>query len=116
NYGYFLEKREERAVIQDTSTNKARKLMKKELQWIRRMPKARTTKNKARVDAFDEIRKEAQQEIYQQEMVFNIQPQRMGSKILECHHVGKSYGDQILIEDFSYKWKKGEKIGLVGKN
>lgn len=116
NYAYFLEKREERAVLQETTTTKARKLMKKELDWINRMPKARTTKNKARVDAFDDIRKEAQQDIYRQELVFNIRPHRMGSKILECHHVSKSYGDLHLIKDFSYKWKKGEKIGLVGKN
>lgn len=116
NYGYFLEKREERAALQGATTSRARKLMKKELEWINRMPKARTTKNKARVDAFDDIRKVAQQEIYQQELVFNILPHRMGAKILECHHVSKSYGDRTLIRDFSYKWKKGEKIGLVGKN
>ncbi len=116
NYRYFLEKREERASLQESSTTKARKLMKKELNWINRMPKARTTKNKARVDAFDEIRQKAQREVYRQELVFNIRPHRMGSKILECHHVRKGYGDRVLIEDFSYKWKKGEKIGLVGKN
>ena len=116
NYRYFLEKRDERASLQESSTTKARKLMKKELNWINRMPKARTTKNKARVDAFDEIRQKAQQEIYRQELVFNIRPHRMGSKILECHHVRKGYGDRVLIDDFSYKWKKGEKIGLVGKN
>lgn len=116
NYRVFLEKREERTAVQESSTLKARKLMRKELDWINRMPKARTTKNKARIDAFDAIKKEAQQEIYRQEMVFNIQPQRLGSKILECHHVRKAYGDRVLIDDFSYKWKKGEKIGLVGKN
>ena len=116
NYRNFLEKREERAALQASTTTKARKLMNKELEWIRRMPKARTTKNKARVDAFDEIRQKAQQEIYQQELVFNILPHRMGSKILECHNVRKGYGDRVLIDGFSYKWKKGEKIGLVGKN
>lgn len=116
NYRYFLEKREERVSLQESSTLKSRKLMRKELEWINRMPKARTTKNKARIDAFDQIRQKAQQEIYKQELVFNIQPQRMGSKILECHHIRKGYGDRMLIDDFSYKWKKGEKIGLVGKN
>lgn len=116
NYAYFLQKREERAALHQTVQSKAQKLMRKELEWISRMPKARTTKNKARVDAFDDIRQAARKEIYRQNLEFNIAPERLGAKILECHHVGKSFGDKKIVSDFSYKWKKGEKIGIVGKN
>src|SRR5690625_6824284 len=90
--------------------------MRKELEWINRMPRARTTKNKARVDAFQELRQKARKEIYRQDLEFNIAPKRLGAKILECHHISKSFGDKNIISRFSYKWKKGEKIGLVGKN
>lgn len=116
SYSYFLQKREERAQLNETIQSKAEKLMRKELEWINRMPRARTTKNKARVDAFQEIRQKARKEIYRQDLEFNIEPKRLGAKILECHHISKSFGDKNIISRFSYKWKKGEKIGLVGKN
>src|SRR5699024_656376 len=116
NYAYFLQKREERAALDQTVQSKAEKLMRKELEWINRMPRARTTKNKARIDAFSEIRETARKEIFRQNLEFNIAPKRLGAKILECHHISKSFGDKKIISDFSYKWKKGEKIGMVGKN
>lgn len=116
NYAYFLQKREERAELRQTVQSKAEKLMRKELEWLNRMPRARTTKNKARIDAFSEIRETARKEIYRQDLEFNIAPQRLGAKILECHHIRKSFGEKKIVSDFSYKWKKGEKIGLVGKN
>src|SRR5699024_9497652 len=110
------QKREERAALDQTVQSKAEKLMRKELEWINRMPRARTTKNKARIDAFSEIRETARKEIFRQNLEFNIAPKRLGAKILECHHISKSFGDKKIISDFSYKWKKGEKIGMVGKN
>ncbi|GAA5221444.1 ABC-F family ATP-binding cassette domain-containing protein [Membranihabitans marinus] len=116
SYSQYLEKKEERRAWEVEQKDKASKVMKKELEWLRRMPKARTTKNKARVDSFDDIKKAAQKSIYSHELTFNIEPRRLGSKILEFENVSKSYGSHEVIKSFSYKWQKGEKIGLVGKN
>ena len=90
--------------------------MKKELEWIRRMPKARGTKAKSRVDAFEDIKKKATQKIESQEIQIDIKGARLGSKILEINYINKSFGDLKIVEDFHYKFKKNERVGIVGKN
>lgn len=117
NYSDYLEKK---ALLEEnliTTTDKAKQLMRKELEWIRRMPKARTTKNKARVDNFDHIKAAAARQIYRQEVELSIDMKRLGSKILECHHVGFAYQpDKRLIHDFSYKFANQDRVGVVGPN
>lgn len=117
NYSEYLEKKALLLENQQTVQEKAKQLFKKELEWIRRMPKARTTKNKARVDNFENVKASAARVLYQDTVKMHIDMQRLGSKILECHHVGFYYQpDQWLIKDFSYKFANGERVGLIGPN
>lgn len=116
NYIDFLEKKALRFENQTVELDKSRKLMKKELEWVRRMPKARGTKAKSRVDAFEVIKEKASQNIQQQEVQIDLKGQRLGKKILEAHNVGKSFGDLKIVEKFDYKFKKGERVGIVGPN
>lgn len=116
NYIDFLEKKALRFENQTVELDKSRKLMKKELEWVRRMPKARGTKAKSRVDAFEGIKEKASQNIQQQEVQIDLKGQRLGKKILEAHNVGKSFGDLKIVEKFDYKFKKGERVGIVGPN
>ena len=116
NFSYYLEKKAERQEILQATIDKAKNLMRTELEWIRRQPKARGTKAKARVDAFQDLKKVATQKVKKDEMEIRVLMNRLGSKIVELHKVGKSYGDNVLISDFSYVFKKGEKVGLVGPN
>ncbi len=116
NYGYFLEKRAEREVVYQTEIEKAGKLMKKELEWLRRQPKARTTKSKARIDAFDEIKAKATSGKKQSEFKLDVKMTRIGGKILELKKVYKSYDGKELIKGFDYTFKRGERIGIIGKN
>lgn len=116
NYIDFLEKKALRFENQTIELDKSRKLMKKELEWVRRMPKARGTKAKSRVDAFEVIKEKASQNIQQQEVQIDLKGQRLGKKILEAHNVGKSFGDLNIVEKFNYKFKKGERVGIVGPN
>lgn len=116
NYGYFLEKRAEREVVYQTEIEKAGKLMKKELEWLRRQPKARTTKSKARIDAFDEIKAKATSGKKQSELKLDVKMTRIGGKILELKKVYKSYDGKELIKGFDYTFKRGERIGIIGKN
>ena len=116
NYSAYLEKKAMRVENDSAKMDKVQQLYKKELEWIRRQPKARGTKAKSRVDSFDAIEAEAKRKSSPILSPINIEPQRLGSKILELHHVTKSYGDLKIVEDFSYKFKKGEKIGLAGVN
>ncbi len=116
NYIDFLEKKALRFENQTIELDKSRKLMKKELEWVRRMPKARGTKAKSRVDAFEVIKEKASQNIQQQEVQIDLKGQRLGKKILEAHNVGKSFGDINIVEKFNYKFKKGERVGIVGPN
>lgn len=116
NYSYYLEKRAERIENLNAEVGKAQKLMKTEQEWIRRMPQARGTKAKYRVDAFEDIKKKASSGFKEAKMDLDIKSARLGNKILELDHLYKSYGDLKLLEDFSYKFQKGEKIGIVGKN
>ncbi|UTW63373.1 ABC-F family ATP-binding cassette domain-containing protein [bacterium SCSIO 12741] len=116
NYSYFLEKREERKQIEASEITKAKNLYRKELDWMRRQPKARGTKAKARVDSFYDLKQVAKRKIDQCEVELEINMQRLGSKILEFHTVGKSFGEKHLFEKFSYKFVRGEKAGIIGKN
>lgn len=116
NYVYFLEKREARQTAKNTEILKARKVFKKELEWMRGQPKARTTKAKSRIDAFYEIEKKAKSGNVKKDIKLDVMAHRIGGKILELHKVHKAYGDTIILNGFDYKFKKGERIGLVGAN
>jgi ATP-binding cassette subfamily F protein uup len=116
NYAYFLEKQAARMEAEETEIAKAGKLMKKELEWLRRMPKARTHKSKSRIDAFYETKAKAGKQVREQEMKLETQNRRLGGKIIEMKQVDKHFGPLKIVENFSYLFKKGERIGLLGKN
>ena len=116
NYAYFLEKRAARLEAEQMEIDKAGRLMKKELEWLRRMPKARTHKSKARIDAFYETKARAENRITEEEIKLQTQSRRLGGKILELKNVKKHFGPLKIVENFSYLFKKGERIGLLGKN
>ncbi|MFM1746268.1 MAG: hypothetical protein RLZZ630_2205 [Bacteroidota bacterium] len=116
NYAYYLEKKAEREAMQKASIDKARNTYRRELEWMRRQPKARTTKSKSRQDSFYDVEKEAKGKRQEDKMQITMQMNRLGSKILELENVCKSYDDHVLLKDFSYTFKKGEKIGLIGRN
>ena len=116
NYDYFLEKRAEREAIYDTNLSKAGKLLKKELEWMRRSPKARTTKSKSRIANFVKIKEKTSKKNVNHKLNIEIKMSRIGGKILELKKVYKSYGDLKILSGFDYIFKKGERIGIVGKN
>ncbi|NVO01885.1 MAG: ABC-F family ATP-binding cassette domain-containing protein [Bacteroidetes bacterium] len=116
NYTYFLEKKAEREFNEAREIEKARNLLKTELEWMRRMPQARTTKSKARIDSFYVLKDKASAKNNNQDIKFTVNMNRMGSKILELSNICKKYDDLILLENFSYIFKKGEKIGIIGGN
>ena len=116
SYSYFLEKKAEREIIESTELGKARNLMRSELEWIRRMPKARGTKSKARVDAFDDIKEKATQKRKEDKLHLDVKMTRIGGKVLEMKKVYKKFGDQEILHGFDYTFKTGERIGVVGKN
>jgi len=116
NYAYFLEKKGEREAQQTAETEKARNLLRKELEWMRRMPKARGTKAKYRVDAFYELKEKAAGTKANAQLDLSVKATRMGNKIIELDHVHKAFGSQQLVRDFSYVFKKQDRIGIVGKN
>jgi len=116
NYSYFIEKKAEREAIELTESEKAQGLFRKELEWMRRMPQARSTKSKARVDNFYEIKEKAAKKVEKGTGPLEVRMSRIGGKVLEMNNVSKSYGDNMLIEDFSYIFKRGERAGIVGKN
>lgn len=116
NYSLYLEKREARIANETANLEKTKKLFAKELEWMRRQPQARSTKAKSRIDDFYEIKEAAQKKINNDELRIQIQAARLGSKILECHNVSKTFGSQIILDGLSYKFKRGERIGIVGHN
>ena len=115
-YAYFLEKKAEREEILKIEVTKAKSLLKKELEWMRRQPRARGTKAKYRIEAFYEIKEVASQNLKKDKLALDIQEARQGGKILELHNVSKSYGEKVLVDNFSYVFKKKDRIGVVGKN
>lgn len=116
NYAYYLEKREERIANHNAAVDKARNLLRTEQEWMRRMPQARGHKAQYRIDNFYKLKETASQTVTEKKMELNIKGQRLGKKILELEHVNKSYDGLCLLKDFSYKFVRGEKIGIVGKN
>lgn len=116
NYSYYLEKRAEREEVFATEVAKAGQLLKKELDWMRRQPKARTTKSKSRISAFYETEKKASSRKQDDEVRLEVNMARMGNKILEFKNVHKSFGDLTILDGFSYSFSKGERIGIIGKN
>ncbi|MEP5253988.1 ABC-F family ATP-binding cassette domain-containing protein [Winogradskyella rapida] len=116
NYSYYLEKKEARIENQATEVGKAKQLFKKELDWMRRQPKARTTKSKSRIDDFHEIKSKAHQRRNDHQVQLEINMERLGSKIIEFHKVSKSFKNKTILKDFEYTFKKGERIGIIGKN
>jgi len=117
NFDYYLEKKEEREKIKDAEIDKARNLYRKEVVWVRKMPKARGTKSKSRVEAFYEIEKKARQRRTERKIELTVKMERMGSKIVELHRITKKFDNKnIISEPFTYTFIPGEKIGLVGKN
>ncbi|MBV7268531.1 ABC-F family ATP-binding cassette domain-containing protein [Winogradskyella luteola] len=116
NYSYYLEKKEARIENQAIETGKAKQLFKKELDWMRRQPKARTTKSKSRIDDFFEIKKKAHQRRKDHQIQLEINMERLGSKIIEFHNVSKAFKDKKILNGFDYTFKKGERIGIIGKN
>jgi len=116
NYSYYLEKKEERIAIEKTTIGKAKNLFKKELDWMRRQPKARTTKSKSRIDDFYQIKEKASQRRNDHQVQLEITMERLGSKILELHKISKSFEDKVVLDKFEYVFKRGERIGIIGKN
>lgn len=116
NYSQYLEKREARIMNDAVNLEKTKKLFSKELEWMRRQPQARSTKAKSRIDDFYEIKEKAQVRLANDDMKINIQASRLGSKILEAHSIVKSFGDKKILDGFTYKFKKGERIGIIGQN
>ena len=116
NYSYYLEKKEARIANELVEVGKAKQLFKKELDWMRRQPKARTTKSKSRIDDFFEIKKKAHQRRKDHEVQLEINMERLGSKIIELHNVSKAFKDKNILDSFDYTFKKGERIGIIGKN
>jgi ABC transport system ATP-binding/permease protein len=116
NYSDFLIKKTTRHDNESVEISKAQKLMRKELEWIRRAPKARGTKAKSRVDAFEIIKDKASNKLDNEKVRIDIKGTRLGNKILEINYISKSYGDLNLIKDFHYKFKRNERVGIVGKN
>ena len=116
NYSYYLEKREERIDLEQMATDKAKSLFKSELAWMRKQPKARTTKSKSRIDDFYQIKEKASQRRKDHQIELEINMERLGSKILELHNVHKSFDDKVILNGMDYVFKRGERIGIIGKN
>jgi len=116
NYSYFLEKRSERIHSENSLVEKSRNLMRKELEWMRRMPLARTTKSKARIDAFYDLKKTAESKRIDKDLKITFKAARLGKKIIEIDYISKKYDSNVLFDNFAYTFKPLEKIGIVGKN
>lgn len=116
NYSYFLQNREERIEMQQATVSKAKNLLRTEIEWMRRMPKARSHKAKHRIDSFYELKDKATQKYGDENLELNVKSARLGKKIIETENLSKSYPGIKLIENFSYKFSRFEKVGIVGKN
>ena len=116
NFAYYLEKKAERQQQQAAWQAKARNLYKKELEWIRRMPQARGTKSRSRIEAFEQLEQQLQQKVEQESKTFSVKSRRIGSKILEINNITKTYDDIGIIDDVSHTYKRADKIGIVGSN
>ncbi len=116
NFSYYLEKKAERESGLAANIEKAKNIFRKELEWMRSTPQARTTKSKARIDAFKDVKAQAKRRIEDNKVSIDFRSERLGNKIVELHNVSKSYAENVLFKNFSYKFLKGEKVGIAGKN
>lgn len=116
NYGYYLEKKAEREASDEATFQKNSNLLRKELEWMRRQPKARGTKSKSRIDAFYDLESKTKDRGAKENVELSVKVSRQGNKIMEMHHIGKGFNGNTYIKDFSYTFKKGDRIGLAGKN
>ncbi|PZW39047.1 ATP-binding cassette subfamily F protein uup [Mesonia algae] len=116
NYSYYLDKKEARVEVEKTNTDKAKQLYKKELDWMRRQPKARTTKSKSRIDDFADIKANAHKRRNEHEVQLELNMERMGNKIVELHKISKSFDGKVLLDQFNYNFQPGERLGIIGKN
>jgi ABC transport system ATP-binding/permease protein len=116
HYENYLEKKAARVENEGATIDKARNLYRRELEWMRKQPKARTTKSKSRQDSFYEVEKIAKQKIANEELQLDMKMNRLGGKVIELKKVYKSYGDKVILKGFDYTFKKGERIGVIGKN
>ena len=116
NYSYYLQKKEERIAMENSSIDKAQNLFVKELAWMRRQPKARTTKSKSRQDDFYVIKEKAESRRKENVVELEINMERMGSKIIELHKLNKKFKDKVILDNFTYDFQRGERIGIIGKN
>ena len=116
NFSYYLEKKAERQDILAATIGKAKNLMRTELEWMRRQPKARGTKQKARIDAFAGLKETASQKINEDQLEIEVDMSRLGSKIVEIHKLNKRFDDKVILDQFNYVFKRGEKLGIVGQN
>ncbi|PWA05114.1 ABC-F family ATP-binding cassette domain-containing protein [Flavobacterium psychrotolerans] len=116
NYSYYLEKKEERIASENSSVDKAQNLFVKELEWMRRQPKARTCKSKSRQDDFYVIKEKAQSRRRENVVELEINMERMGSKIIELHKISKKFKEHVILDNFTFDFQRGERIGIIGKN
>ncbi len=116
NYSYYLEKRETRIAQENLEAHKTKLHFKKELDWMRRQPKARTTKSKSRIEDFKEIKEKASQRRNEHQVQLEINMERLGSKMIEMHKVQKSFGDKVILDHFDYMFQRNDRIGIIGKN
>jgi ATP-binding cassette subfamily F protein uup len=116
NYGYYLEKKAEREASDEATFQKNSNLLRKELEWMRRQPKARGTKSKSRIDAFYDLESKTKNNGPKQNVELSVKTSRQGNKIMEMHSISKGFNGNTYIKDFSYTFKKGDRIGLAGKN
>lgn len=115
-YDYYLEKKAERITIENAEHEKLKQLYLKELEWVHTSPQARTSKSRARIQGFEQLKEAVSRKVEKQAEGFHVEPERIGNKILEINNLDFSYGDHVLIDDFSYIFKRGEKCGIVGPN
>ena len=116
SYAYFLQKREERFSAARSAAEKARNLMRTELEWIRRQPQARGTKAKARIDSFEQLRQRAVSRADERALTLGINMERLGSKVVEMHNVSLSWGEARMLDHFDYTFRRAERVGIVGDN
>jgi len=116
NYSYYLEKKEARVASENASIDKAKNLFVKELDWMRRQPKARTTKSKSRQDDFYVIKEKAMSRRREKQVELEINMERMGSKVIELHRLVKKFGNKTILDGFSYDFQRGDRVGIIGKN
>ena len=116
NYSYYLEKRDARIAQEQVEAHKTKLHFKKELDWMRRQPKARTTKSKSRIEDFKIIKEKAQQRRNDHEVQLEINMERLGSKMIEMHKVSKSFEDKVILDAYDYTFQRNDRIGIIGKN